>query len=105
VSFFLNLAPLAYGQLSQSWTAASFYGILLPFFDIIPFGLSQFALDIVNLNQKIIPTILALRMLKYGTLRSLGYSIACPFIGSVPFSIFEKCLSIAYRVPWMAKVV
>jgi hypothetical protein len=99
------LAPFAHGQLSQSWTAASFYGILLPSFDIIPFGLSQLALDIVNLNQKIIPILPVLRMLKYGTLKNLGYNIACPFIRSVPFSIFEKCLSIAYKMPWMAKIV
>jgi hypothetical protein len=99
------LAPFAHRQFSQNWIAAFFYGILLPFFNIIPFGLSQFALDIVNLNQKIIPIFSALRMLRYGTFRSLGYSITCPFIGSVPFFIFEKCLSIAYKVPWMAKVV
>jgi hypothetical protein len=99
------LAPFAHGQLSQNWTTAFFYGILLPFFEIIPFGLSQLALNIVNLNQKIIPTLPALRMLKYGTFRSLGYSIARPFIGNVPFFIFEKCLSIAYRMPWMAKIV
>jgi hypothetical protein len=99
VLFFLNLALFARGQFSQNWTAAFFYGILLPFFDIILFGLSQFALDIVNFNQKIIPTFSVLRMLRYGTLKSLGYNIACLFIRSVPFFIFKKCLSIAYRMP------
>jgi hypothetical protein len=99
------LAPFAHGQLSQSWIAAFFYGILLSSFSIILFGLSQFALDIVNFNQKIIPTLLVLRMLRYKTFKSLGYSIACLFIKNVPFFIFEKCLSIAYKMPWMAKIV
>jgi hypothetical protein len=105
VSFFLNLSLFPHGQLSQSWIAAFFYGILLPFFNIVLFELSQFAFDIVNFNQKIIPTLLVFRMLRYGTLKSLGYSIACPFIRSVLFFIFKKCLSTAYRVPWITKIV